>query len=362
MTTLITTVGTSLLTNRDDRPWAGWRPGQPLPNESDVQAWLSVTEPARISAEVHTWFRLGLLGPGPDARVVLVHSDTEDGHYCARQLHRFAGQRGIAGRIVPVQGLRYQDPASFGRGLGTLVRVVAEAIREGRLQGDVAIAATGGFKAEIAVANLVGALLQTPVHYIYEQFTELITLPPLPVALASAWLTEGAARALLDRLDAAGGMLRHSDAAPLLRADERLEMLLESEDVDGERFVSTNVLGELAVQLRAAPRAEWPEPTTESPERKNHMAEDEHHRPGEWRRVVGQLCRSGYVTSVRHDPLGCRAVRKVLPAPDNETDVLAAIGDRNAPLGLRIGTTARTNGQRSLVQQHLQRLVFGRQV
>ena len=38
---LICTVGTSLLTNRDDRPWAGWQRTTPLPDPAAMDRWLT---------------------------------------------------------------------------------------------------------------------------------------------------------------------------------------------------------------------------------------------------------------------------------------------------------------------------------
>ena len=50
---LVITVGTSLFTNRDDRPWKGWngRAGNPLPDETEVDRWLEVADPILVSAE-----------------------------------------------------------------------------------------------------------------------------------------------------------------------------------------------------------------------------------------------------------------------------------------------------------------------
>ncbi len=59
---LITTVGTSLLTNRDDRPWGGWnvRRADPLPEPSVVDRWLREADFVAASAETNTLYRIGL--------------------------------------------------------------------------------------------------------------------------------------------------------------------------------------------------------------------------------------------------------------------------------------------------------------
>ena len=56
--TILTTVGTSLLTN-GDRPWS-WRHKQPLPDPEVVDVWLPQADSIKASAETHTWYRLGL--------------------------------------------------------------------------------------------------------------------------------------------------------------------------------------------------------------------------------------------------------------------------------------------------------------
>src|SRR5438046_2092633 len=80
---LICTVGTSLLTNREDRPWGGWRSPQPLPELAAVTAWLRGAERGKASAETNTLNALGLTET--DA-VALLHSDTPEGHFCAEAL------------------------------------------------------------------------------------------------------------------------------------------------------------------------------------------------------------------------------------------------------------------------------------
>ncbi len=46
---------------------------------------------------------------------------------------------------------------------------------------EIIINATGGFKAEIAYATLVGLLFDTPVFYIHEAFRDIIEMPPTPI-------------------------------------------------------------------------------------------------------------------------------------------------------------------------------------
>jgi putative CRISPR-associated protein (TIGR02619 family) len=129
MRTIITTVGTSLLTNRDDRPWR-WRFGAPFPPEQTIAKWLPTAHPTAISAETHTWYRLGTFESGPTTQIVLIHSATSDGQFCAEQLRQYAESKSLKAECRQVKDLSYADADTFNRGLGQLVRVIAEAIHQ----------------------------------------------------------------------------------------------------------------------------------------------------------------------------------------------------------------------------------------
>ncbi len=355
MLTVITTVGTSLLTNRD-RPWAGWRFGQPLPLPEVVDKWLETADPIQASAEIHTWYRLELLEDDTNAKIRLVHSQTEDGCFCTERLCNFARTRGLETETRPVVGLSYSDAKTFNRGLRHLVRLLAEEIHLARAEGEVAIAATGGFKAEIAVANLVAALLGAPVYYIYEQFQELIRLEALPVALAPEWLREGPGRALLGRL-AAEDCLPVAQVDSLLKTDGRLEMLIDSEQIDGRPYVCPNLLGTLAAKVVEAPVMEWPTTTQALPEGKIQLDQASHHRPRGWERVVDDLARNPFVRRIRYDRTA--GVREgIFEAPDNHNDLFVVLAGNGAPpLALRVSTTAENAQQRGLVRGHLRQRI-----
>src|SRR5437773_1205753 len=68
------------------------------------------------------------------------------------------------------------------RALRTPARRICAVVRE-RSAAACALNATGGYKAQIAVAVLLGQALGVPVYYKHELFSEIIAFPPLPVAL-----------------------------------------------------------------------------------------------------------------------------------------------------------------------------------
>lgn len=345
--TILTTVGTSLLTNRE-RPWATWRHGQPLPAATAVDEWLRDADPIKASAETHTWHRLGLLSADDkDAiEIVLVHSQTPDGQFCAERLVAMAQAKQLRARRRQVDGLSYSDGESFNKGLRQFARVIGEEIKRGKASGTVELAATGGFKAEIAVANLVGAVSDTSVHYIYEQFTSLITIAPLPVSLRADWIGDGAGRRLLAAFESPDDLIRVADIESLLKQDERLLTLVEIDGSDA----ALSLLGEMALRLLETPHEAWPPVTDAAPHDKKHFDSAAHHRPHGWEQIVDVIASSSYVTSIRYE--GAASGGSLREASDNESDLIHRI-EGGVPLTIRISTTATTAGQRRMVRQLL---------
>ena len=188
---LICTVGTSLLTNRDQRPWAGWNPRRPdpLPEASTVDAWLAGADPISASAEANTLYSVNM---DSTDRVLFLHSDTPEGRFCSERLSAYVR----AGRCREAQGcvlkaLSYHHASFAQRGLKSLVSESVTAITTAWRDGlQPVFCATGGFKAEIAFLNLLGALLDVEVYYIHEQFRQIVRLPRLPLT----WDAEYVAR------------------------------------------------------------------------------------------------------------------------------------------------------------------------
>src|SRR5207237_5612422 len=97
-------------------------------------------------------------------------------------------------RVEPrcVPGLQDANAREFRtRGLRNLARLLASTLREYGPEY-CAINATGGYKAQIAIAVLLGQALQVPVYYLFERFPEIISFPPMPVSLDLDLWTEHA--------------------------------------------------------------------------------------------------------------------------------------------------------------------------
>ncbi|MBM3275526.1 MAG: putative CRISPR-associated protein, partial [Candidatus Sericytochromatia bacterium] len=181
---IVCTVGTSLLSNAD-RPWAGWNPRRqdPLPDAADVALWLEDADAAAASAETNT---LRALDVGEADRLAFLHSDTSEGRFCAERLATLYARAGVPVETKKIGKLGY-GADHFSAGLKALVDITISLVRTGRERGQQPIfCATGGFKAEIAFLNLIGALLGVEVVYLHELHRELVRLPQLPLSWDAA--------------------------------------------------------------------------------------------------------------------------------------------------------------------------------
>ncbi len=341
MKTIVTTVGTSLLTGR--KPWS-WTFGKPLPSGDIVDVYLATADLAGASAETNTWSKLGLLDEPERHRLVLLHTPTPDGRFCAERLEAFAKARGIVAEVDNIVGLDPRSRGGFEHGLTQLARQIAGHVRRGTQRGDeVAIAATGGFKAETAIANLVGVLSDVPVHYIHETFREIVTIPPLPVGLDLAFLRTDIAGRLMAELDG-DEPIRRETILSYLKSEPRLELLLQTIEIDGELWVELNAMGAIALDLSKAPLSDWPPPSEKEPERKVQVSGVGHHRPEGWQHIVQAIAQSPYVESIRYIP-GSGMQNRVELSGNDISAIVANLSDGKTCMGLAISTSARNEGQ-----------------
>lgn len=173
MRTILVTVGTSLLGNiKRDCNLA-------QPDEQQIANYLRHTEPEKASAETNSLSRL----LQEKDTITFIHSQTPAGEQCATALQKHYKGKGFSGSLHRVKYLTYSENSFKMRGLRSLVAALIELIRNGQRQEyQVLINATGGFKAEIAYATLVGLLFDVPVYYIHEAFRDVIEMPPTPIS------------------------------------------------------------------------------------------------------------------------------------------------------------------------------------
>ena len=251
--TVICTVGTSLF-----RPnLAGLRADDPEPNRQAlarayaagdweaVAAGLGTHGPTDrlCGAEINSLASLVAKGyAAADANLVFCHSDTADGQAIGRILEvyfRRAGHSSVQARTIT--DLQDRDPRLFRtRGLRNLAREVCKVIRDYGA-ASCAINATGGYKAQIAIAVLMGQALGVPVYYKHELFDEIIAFPPMPVALDfEAWMRlSGLLLVLQADLQPADLVEDYPDDA------ETLESLVDRETVDGVDYLELSPTGQI---------------------------------------------------------------------------------------------------------------------
>ncbi|HEY7158071.1 MAG TPA: putative CRISPR-associated protein [Gemmataceae bacterium] len=350
---LLCTVGTSLLTNRD-RPWTGWslQRKDPLPDPTVADAWLASADPITASAETNTLCAVGL---GVDDRVRLLHSDTPEGRYCSQRLLTYlrAGRCREADERK-LSALSYNQGSFAQRGLRSLVDEAITAIRQAHDAGlEPVLCATGGFKAEIAFLNLLGALLRVEVCYIHEQFREVVRLPRLPLTWDAAFVLQHS-----DFFEWIDTEPRAStDVESWLRGRPELRPLVD-DDPDGHTYL--NAAGNLLFnvsreELALGPRAVWPPAASQSPAEKKGLSGVEHHRPRGWEKFVDRLAAIDCVKRIVYDPAaraGSRA--RVLDSTEGKIAVRYESGDGTLPLAVL--TTARGEAQTELVADYLRRL------
>jgi putative CRISPR-associated protein (TIGR02619 family) len=178
--------------------------------------------------------------------IVLFVSDTEDGKAVGKILKSYFEQRSDLSlnsvEVQEVAKLQDEDPKDFKvHGLRNLVRSVGRNLRRfGHEQ--VAINATGGYKAQIAIAVLLGQALDIPVFYKHERFSEIIDFPPLPISFDYDVL--GRNSSLLTDFER-GEALAQSEVGKL---DEKLRAMLEEIEVDGEPVYELSPIGQIYVE------------------------------------------------------------------------------------------------------------------
>lgn len=348
---LICTVGTSLLTNRDDRPWTGWQRKDPLPEAGTVDAWLRAIDPVKASAETNTFRAVGL---SDEDRVLLLHSDTPEGQFCSQRLLSYI-RSGICrnGDEIKLNALSYHQGSFAQRGLRSLVNEAIAAVRQAHNQKlEPVFCATGGFKAEIAFLNVLGALLKVEVCYIHEQFREIVRLPCLPLT----WDTEM--------------ILRHRDFFEWIDAEPRVSSDVESwlcgrpelrslidDAPDGHTYL--NAAGELLFKaaqekIPLGPRAIWPPAVCRLPEEKNGLSNIEHHRPRGWDKFVDRLAVIDCVKRIVYDAAACSGpCVRVLDAKEGKIAVRYGNGQEILPLA--VFTTAEGEAQTEWVADYIRK-------
>jgi putative CRISPR-associated protein (TIGR02619 family) len=182
-----------------------------------------------------------------------------------------------------VERLQDERPADFKtHGLRNLVREMGKYIVKCGGPEHIAIDATGGYKAQIAIAVIVGQSLDVPVFYKHEKFPEIIEFPPLPVSFDYDVLARNSD--LL--IDFERGEAFSEDE--LGKLDKRLRVLLSEVDVDGKTMYELSPIGQIYLE---GFRIRNPKPVNliDAGRKKEEPSFPEHHYPKGFKQFVRKV-------------------------------------------------------------------------
>lgn len=185
--------------------------------------------------------------------LVFCHSATEEGQQIAEILQHYYDTKGHKTKLLKIEHLQDADPKAFRtKGLRNLAKEISKIVRNQSAQF-CAINATGGYKAQIAIAVLIGQALGVSVYYKHELFSEIIAFPPMPIGLDfSLWLEKSDLLTALERWEKIKGMVNQQDVEEMVAWqdaedgwDERIEALVERVEIDGKVYLELSPTGQI---------------------------------------------------------------------------------------------------------------------
>jgi putative CRISPR-associated protein (TIGR02619 family) len=170
-------------------------------------------------------------------------SDTRDGRSMGQLLESYVISAQLSNlktcTVHPITDLQDDKPARFKvYGLRNLVRELGKLVNQYTADALV-IDATGGYKAQIAIAVVFGQALSIPVLYRHERFSEIIDFPPMPISFDYELLGRNAA--LLAAFEN-GEALSSSEIEAL---DDKVRVMLEEVEVDDENLFELGAVGQI---------------------------------------------------------------------------------------------------------------------
>ncbi len=362
--TLICTVGTSLFTNLKNAE-------EPIRKAFEARNWnqlslllLEKSSLARVcGAEINSItsicekrFLSGRI------RLIFLVSDTEDGRKTGNILklyytHSSNPLRFETTEVRVLEGLRDDSVKDFKQlGLKNLVREISTEVRKFSPE-TIAINATGGYKAQISFAGMIGHALGIPVYYLFEKFSEVIELPPQPIALDLAfWMNH---YLLFERLENSQTIEKSQIDADF--QDEYFISLIDEEVINDVNYVSSSAMGVLFNERSRLPFAKQetailsliPKDDT-APERKQiHLRDD--HGKDVLEKFAKKVCRSPYVKGVINSlPFNSRLTEPIRRTYQNGiVEFVMTWEDKG--FGICIQTTGRNLAETNGIALHLKK-------
>ncbi|RMH71384.1 MAG: putative CRISPR-associated protein [Cyanobacteria bacterium J007] len=364
--TLICTVGTSLLNNLK------FSQNEEIKKAFENQNWnqlalLLLQQPnsARIcGAEINSISSICEKGYLQNyLRLIFLVSDTDDGRnmghllklYYDNQKNPIKFQEETDVRILT--GLRDDNVQAFKKqGLKSLVREISTEVSKFSPEC-TAINATGGYKAQISFAATIGQALEIPVYYLFEKFSEVIELPPQPIALDLAfWLNH---YLLFESLETEQ-TVKKDDFEFDLEADI-FQSLIDEESIDDACYITLSAMG---VLFNARSRLQFAKQETAilslipqddtTPEKKMVSLRDDKGKDV-LQEFSKKLCRSPYVkqivNSLPFNPHLKQPIRRTYP--DGKIEFVLTWTDPG--YGVCIQSTGRNQAETNSIALHLEK-------
>ncbi|MEH1945151.1 MAG: putative CRISPR-associated protein [Nostoc sp.] len=213
---VITTVGTSLLTNQIDRTsdeensWykklletANYSDEQMLKFEHIIyiieelkaraknQLNGDIEDFCKASAEINGIY--GLYGKKIEKldHHCLIYTDTAQGRYCAIMLENFLKSKGVNNTLqLYSENFTTDSNEQFMEGIANLVPILKKKILEDYKGYTICFNLVGGFKAMQGYFNTIGMLYADEIIYIFEGSNQVIRIPKLPIMIDKSQVDE----------------------------------------------------------------------------------------------------------------------------------------------------------------------------
>lgn len=358
--TIISTVGTSLLSNLQNLAKDSVDEHRELLQAYLAGEWGQLSRRLRqldsnnrlCDAEINSLHDLleRRLIQTPPLNLHFCVSETDDGKRLGDLLQAYYEEQEIRTRVHIIEGLQDARPSIFRmHGLRNLARKIGEIIRQVGDPSCVAINATGGYKAQIAIAVLIGQTLGVAVYYKHERFPEIISFPPMPISFNYDLL--GRHAALLGKMERGKLFeMAEEDIDPSLRV-----LLEEAESDEGKRLWALAPIGQIYLE---GFRQRYPLAKTLPPPADKRTAPTlpAHHYPIGFKDFVAGVWReNGFITgchSLPYDKQQSMRDREFYVRHDGQ--IVGEYTDRNG-FGARfaVNTTAETMVQKTAVIIHL---------
>ncbi|HPP71073.1 MAG TPA: putative CRISPR-associated protein [Pseudothermotoga sp.] len=260
--TVLCTVGASLLTNLKKSDVPEIKAAFEKLNQGDFKSaaaeMLKIKDPADrvLGAEINSMYSLIQKGYiDSTQKLYLLVSDTQDGDQMGKLLKEYFLSKQCAMQFKNVEIVKAEKLSDKNRhefrthGLRNLAREMARVAKDN--PNRIMVNATGGYKATIAYAVVLGQALNIPVYYKYENFDEIIELLPLPVSLsAKVYEKHKNVFAYLDCFDTVEEeiFLKQFGYASWAKVEDELKILLDRVEMEGKELISINPLGEIYLE------------------------------------------------------------------------------------------------------------------